>query len=198
MKKIYIILTHTGTILSRTIKLFTKNKYTHVSIALDANMDEMYSFGRLNPYNPFIGGFVKEGINVGTFKRFKNTLSRVYSLEIANEEYQKVKEIINEMYINKKIYKFNIGGLVFALFHKRRTRKNKFYCSEFVRYLLENSNIQMEGISNVIKPEDFKKLEMLHLEYEGLLRLYDASKIIKLQEDIRRRKLSRNVRGNIG
>lgn len=30
----------------------------------------MYSFGRLNPYNPFWGGFVHESIDKGTFKRF--------------------------------------------------------------------------------------------------------------------------------
>ena len=58
MKKIYIILTHTGTFLSRVIKAFTGNKFTHVSIALDRNMEYMYSFGRLRPYNPFLGGFV--------------------------------------------------------------------------------------------------------------------------------------------
>lgn len=35
MKKIYIILTHTGTILSKIIKEFTKDEFSHVSIALD-------------------------------------------------------------------------------------------------------------------------------------------------------------------
>lgn len=177
MKKIYIILTHTGTILSKIIKLFTQNKYTHVSISLDEEMDQMYSFGRLHPYNPFVGGFVKEGINIGTFKRFKNTKTEVYSLEVTNEEYQRVKEIIENMVINKKIYKFNITGLAFAFFRKRLIRKNKFYCSEFVRYILENSNIKLEEISKVIKPEDFRKLKILNLEYEGLLSKYDLNNI---------------------
>ena len=72
MKKIYIILTHTGTTLSKIIKNYTKDEFSHVSISLDKDLNEMYSFGRLNPYNPFWGGFVHEGINFGTFKRFKN------------------------------------------------------------------------------------------------------------------------------
>lgn len=184
MKKIYIVLTYTGTVLSRIIKIFTRNQYSHVSIALDENMDEMYSFGRLNPYNPFFGGFVKEGINIGTFKRFRNTKSQISSLEITDEQYQKLRDVLEKMCMNKEAYKFNITGLVFALFHKRLMRKNKFYCSQFVRYVMENSDIKDKRLSDVIKPEDFRKLENLHLEYEGLLRLYDASKLLRLKEDI--------------
>lgn len=50
MKKIYIILTFTGTALSRIIKFATKVEFAHVSIALDEELNEMYSFGRINPY----------------------------------------------------------------------------------------------------------------------------------------------------
>lgn len=35
MKKIYLILTHTGTILSKIIRTYTKDEFTHVSISLD-------------------------------------------------------------------------------------------------------------------------------------------------------------------
>lgn len=76
MKKIYIVLTHTGTVLSRMIKMYTKGNFSHISIALDKELNQMYSFGRLNPYNPFWAGFVHESIYNGTFKRFKNTQAR--------------------------------------------------------------------------------------------------------------------------
>ena len=62
MKKIYIIVSYTGTILSQIIKIKTKDKYAHVSIALDRELEELYSFGRVNPYIPILGGFVHEGI----------------------------------------------------------------------------------------------------------------------------------------
>lgn len=60
MKKIYIIMSFTGTILSRIIKMYEHDKYCHVSISLDKKLNQMYSFGRLNPYNTFIGGLVHE------------------------------------------------------------------------------------------------------------------------------------------
>ena len=91
VQKIYIVLTYTGTILSKAVKVYTRKKYSHISIALDKELKEMYSFGRLNPYNPFIGGFVHESINSGTFKRFKNTTTRIYSLNVSDKQYEKIK-----------------------------------------------------------------------------------------------------------
>ena len=104
MKKIYIVLTHTGTTLSRIIKGFTKDEFSHVSISLDSNLKEMYSFGRLEPYNPFWGGFVHEYIDRGTFKRFYKTKTKIYSMQITDEQYEKAKNAIttfNQEIINK-------------------------------------------------------------------------------------------------
>ena len=99
MKKIYIILTYSGTFLSRIIKCYTKDEFSHISISLDSKLRQMYSFGRLNPYNPFIGGFVHEEVNKGTFKRCPKTKAKIYSLEIEYEQYEKLKYAI--YYIKK-------------------------------------------------------------------------------------------------
>ncbi len=112
MKRIYIILTYSGTVLSRIVKAYTGAEYSHVSIGLDENLTKMYSFGRLNPYNPFIGGFVHEGINIGTFKRFKNTQTAVYSIMISDEQYNRLNQIIHKVEATSQEYKFNFIGLV--------------------------------------------------------------------------------------
>ena len=99
MKKVYIVLAHTGTILSRIIKIVTGAEYTHASIALDEDLDKMYSFGRKYSYIAFIGGFVKEGSNIGTFKRFYNTeinnwpINHVYRYSI-------ISYIFNSLFLN--------------------------------------------------------------------------------------------------
>lgn len=141
MKEIYIVLTYTGTILSRIIKQFTGNEFAHVSIALDKDLKYMYSFGRLNPYNAFIGGFVHEYVDDGTFKRFKNTVSRIYALKIEDEKYEKLKKLIFKIQDNKKDYTFNIIGLFAAGIHIRLKYKKSFYCAEFVKYVLDKSKI---------------------------------------------------------
>ena len=85
MKKIYFVVSFTGTILSRMVKVYTNNNYSHVSISLDKELKRMYSFGRLHPYNPILAGFVHESPKKGTYKRFKNTVSEIYEVEITNK-----------------------------------------------------------------------------------------------------------------
>lgn len=174
MKKIYIILTHTGTILSRIIKYYTKDEFSHVSIALDADLEEMYSFGRLHPYNPFWGSFVHEYINKGTFKRFKNTRAEVYSIFVTDEQYEKAQKVISYFNNNKQKYRFNFIGLACVSIHKKIKRKNTFYCAEFVRHILKVSGVtEVNELPEIIRPEDFKKLNGIMLEYKGLLRRYN-------------------------
>ena len=172
MKKVYIVLTHTGTILSRVIRKYTKNEFTHVSIALDQDLKRMYSFGRLNPYNPFWGGFVHESIHYGTFKRFKNTKARIYSLEVTDEQYNNLKYVIEYIKINKKSYNFNILGLFGVAFKIRRNKKFYFYCAEFVKYVLEQAKIEVD-LPALIKPEDFKMLNHAEIRYQGKLKDYN-------------------------
>lgn len=173
MKKIYIILTHTGTILSRIIKYYTKDEFSHVSIALDSDLEEMYSFGRLNAYNPFWGSFVHEYIDKGTFKRFKKTRAEVYSIFVADEQYEKAQKVISYFNNNKQKYRFNFIGLACVSIHKKIKRKNTFYCAEFVRHILKVSGVtEVNELPEITRPEDFKKLNGIMLEYKGLLRRY--------------------------
>ena len=176
MKKIYIILTHTGTVLSKIIKGFTKDEFSHVSIALDIELKEMYSFGRLNPYNPFWGGFVHEYIDKGTFKRFYKTRAKVYSLEITEQQYESIKNYIEQIKNNKENYKFNIIGLFAAGFHKKIKKQKSFYCAEFVKYVMEKADIKTD-LPDIVKPEDFKNIKELQEIYGGLLRKYQFPKI---------------------
>ena len=181
MKKIYIILTHTGTVLSTIIKYYTKDEFSHVSIALDADLEEMYSFGRLNPYNPFLGSFVHEHINRGTFKRFKKTRAEVYSLFVSDEQYEKAKKIIQYFNNNKQKYKFNVIGLACVSINKKIMRKNSFYCAEFVKHILKVIGVtEVNQLPKIIRPENFKQLQGLRLEYEGLLKKYKKKKYLTL------------------
>ena len=180
MKKIYLVLTHTGTTLSTIIKCYTKDEFSHISIALDEELNELYSFGRLHANNPFIGGFVHEGIDFGTFKRFKNTQTEIYSLEIDNNKYEDISNEINSFKNNKEKYKFNIIGLFAVSINKKIHYKDTFYCAEFVKYLFEKAKIE-NNLPDIIKPQDFKKLKNINLVYKGKLKNYNKNKIAKYE-----------------
>ena len=172
MQKLYIVLTHTGTLLSNLIKLYTKNDYSHVSLAFDEDLNEMYSFGRIYTYNAFIGGFVREYLDSGTFKRFKNTTTSVYELEVSDIQYKEIKNKVVMMYEKRKEYKFNFIGVFFVMFHKKIKRKNALYCAEFVKYALASGDVDMKYLPDIIKPEDFKQVKDAKLIYKGKLSEY--------------------------
>ena len=86
----------------------------------------MYSFGRLNAYNPFIGGFVHESPKHGTFKRFKNTKAKIYSIEVDDRVYNEILRNIKKIEIEKNTYKFNMIGLFTVALHLRIKRKKMF------------------------------------------------------------------------
>ncbi len=168
MKKIYIVLTYTGTFLSRIVNIYTGKKYSHVSISLDKNLEYMYSFGRLDAYNPFIGGFVHESTKYGTFKRFKDTITKIYSLEVSEKNYNKIMKTIKKIEIDRDTYKFNLIGLFAVALNLRIRRKKCFYCAEFVKYVLDTSNLNL-NLPDIIKPDDFAKINGASLIYSGKL-----------------------------
>lgn len=169
MKNIYIVLTHTGTLLSKIIKCYTKDEFSHCSISLDIELNQMYSFGRLHPYNAFFGGFVHEYIDKGTFKRFYKTITKVYSLEITDKQYEKIRNNVMKIQKNKEEYKFNVLGLFAAGFNKKIGEEKSFYCAEFVKYVIENAKVDT-GLPEIVRPEDFKNMKGLKEIYSGLLR----------------------------
>lgn len=172
-KNIYIVLSQTGTFLSRVLRLYTGDMYNHASIALDKELRLMYSFGRINPYNPVIGGFVKESPNSGTFKRFYNTDVAIIELEINSEKYDAMKSGLEEMYGRKDDYHYNYKGLFLAAFGKPRHKVECYYCSEFIHEFCRNYEINL-GLSRnqVVKPMDFFDIPNGKVIYEGKLRSY--------------------------
>ena len=143
MKKVYVILSFTGTILSRIVKVYTMKEYSHTSISLDEKLEKMYSFGRLNPYNPFWGGFVHEGINTGTFKRFKYTKAIIYSIVVTDKQYEKMEKEIKYIESKKNEFRFNFIGIMLVMINKRIHRKRAFYCAEFVKHILQKGDIRI-------------------------------------------------------
>ena len=169
MKKIYFVLTYTGTILSRIVHIYTRQEFCHSSLSLDAELNEMYSFGRYWAYNPFIGGFIKEEVDSGTFKRFRNTKAAIYSLEVTDWQYKRIKREIKRMKNSKDKYTFNTLGLAAILFDKKLTRKNKYYCSEFVKHLVEVGKVE-NNLPDIVRPQDFENIDNVELIYKGKLK----------------------------
>ncbi len=142
MKQLYIVLTQTGTMLSRILKFVTGAEYNHASVSMSEDLEQMYSFGRLHPYNPFWAGFVKESPHTGTFKRFSKTRAVVLSVEVSEEAYDAVTALLARMEEDHTHYHYNYLGLFLASVHLHRTKANCYYCSEFVKKICYTGRVR--------------------------------------------------------
>ena len=57
------------------------------------------------------------------------------------------------------------------MLHYKVKREKYFYCAEFVKYVLEQSQIVCD-LPDIVKPEDFKEINNLNVVYTGSLREY--------------------------
>ena len=105
-KQLYIVISQTGTLLSRILKQITGAEYNHAS-SLSRDLERMYSFGRRHPYNPFWGGFVIESPRTGTFKRFSETKVLVLSVSVTEEQHAELKEMLDVMWKRRRKYSYN-------------------------------------------------------------------------------------------
>lgn len=177
MKKIYIVMTYTGTVLSYLIKNITKTPYAHVSISMNEDLRPMYSFGRLNPKIPIFAGFVEENINEGLYELRPNTMCRVYSLEVNDFQYMKLKENIDKVSDERKMYSYDVEALIRVPLNRAKKTDYRYVCSHFVADMLLKSEINIFDIpAYEVIPNNFFEVESLKLEYEGLLSKYKVNK----------------------
>ena len=176
-KKIYIMYSYTGTILSRIIKVFTHEKYVHISISLDKKLKKVYSFGRQNPRWMFPCGFAMEDIQLIS-QVCKNTICQLYELEISQSSYYKLKKKIKKYIKHKNCYRYNIKGLFHINFNKIYQRDTHFVCSQFIGKLFIDSDIyDFKKDYSIIKPKDIVSIPNNKLIYEG--KTIDLIKILK-------------------
>jgi hypothetical protein len=174
---IYILLTDTGTWFSKMIKLYTRAPYNHASLALDENLNELYSFGRKVYYNPLSAGFIKEGVNRGVFFYKKDTRCILYKMVINEEQYMNLLKKIQEFKSYQDQYRYNLIGVMGIALNKRIVRDNAFTCSQFVASVLKTSGIHLfEKYIEMITPNDFRNIPRLEIVYEGKLHDYYRNK----------------------
>lgn len=168
-KNIYIVLSQTGTFPSKVIRLITRAEYNHASISVKKDLSDMYSFGRLNPYNPFWAGFVVENPKKGTFKRFPETKAVVLEVEVSEEKYQEITNSLENMCSEQKNYHYNYVGLVLASCNIKRKKERCYFCSEFVgELLLKHGIVSEEMLPEIVRPMNFAELEFKKI-YQGKL-----------------------------
>lgn len=182
-KNIYILLTDTGTVFTRLIRLYTKKPFNHASISCDPELVTLYSFGRKSPRNPFIGGFVREDMQTGLLKK---ATGAIYCCTVNEMQIQKINDYIQAIEEQEHLYRYNFIGLFAIMFKKPLKRKNAFFCSQFVATILKECEIiDFQKPPSLVTPHDLQEAGNFQLVYQGDLKDYTKEKAMKQHIDMK-------------
>jgi len=168
MREIYIMLSQLGTLVSKSIRLYTKAKYNHASISVDPQVKEFYSFARRVRYFPLIAGFIREVLNEGMFKYYPETECVIYALPVEDETYQKTVRLLDRYRTDAMKFKYNFLGFFGVVLNKAFEVENRHTCSEFVAIVLHEAGIYtFPKPLPLVRPDDIPVIPGLRKLFEG-------------------------------
>ena len=171
MKKIYILLSLTGTMPANIINKIKGGRFAHVSLSLTPSTDMFYSFARRKAHNTLVAGFVTENIHTGVFSKYPECDCVLYTLDITDKAYEIISDGITDFMKNYKRAKYNIVGMFALAFGIRIKRKYRLTCSQFVALMLHRTGeIKLPKDPFLMLPNDFMDIKELRLIYEGPLK----------------------------
>ena len=159
MKKVYILLTRSGTDCSRIVYALTRDEFTHASLAMNEDFDNLYSFTRKYKNIMLPAGFNSESVYHGVMGRSDNMRCAVYEIIVTDEAHERMKSIIRNFRVNRRRYRYNIFGLLTCKFNVIYDRKGYFFCSQFVYHTLTKSGaVRHKKHPSLVRPMELVEL----------------------------------------
>lgn len=159
-RKIFILLTRMLDNGSKAMRLVTRFSYTHASIGLEEDMNTFYSF--------ICKGFIVEKITRYLRPDREPFPCLLYEMEVSEEVYQNIKEMLNIFVENKKILRYSYLGIALGLMHISYKSRYHYFCSQFVADILKNSKAAyLKKDSELYMPKDFRNLQGVSVRFQG-------------------------------
>lgn len=159
---VYVVFLTTNTFMGKLIRFFTRNRYSHVALAFDENLNKMYSFARYHINSPISGGFVVEHperyLNGG-----KDVMIKMCKVPVSEKEYHRIKDTIEYFCKHRKMMLYNTLNAVLSLVKKKLNIKDTYTCIEFVTYLL--------NIRDILAIKELEDMLESYLIYQGSLKV---------------------------
>lgn len=167
--KVFILLTDTNTRFAKVSKLITKDPYNHVSIAFDADLENIYTYALRN-VNGLKGGLKKETLDV-----LKGSRYSLYEMPVTEEVYDKVVNKVLEMEKDIVGTGYNHLSLINAVFRKEIFNSeigSRMICSQFIVEVLKEVGVELfaDKASSTIRPYDFVRSKLLRFVRRGKFR----------------------------
>lgn len=165
-RRIYILLTRSGTWFSHLIYFATRDSYTHASIGLDGPSGPFYSFARKYRHFALPAGLVEEQV---TAYRFAVPCC-LYELTVSEETYVRLRRQLRSMYAQREEYHYSVLGAFACFFQFPLQRRRHYFCSQFVAGLLESCGaVELPKAPTLLRPAELCQLKNLRPVHQGSL-----------------------------
>lgn len=178
LKPLYIVLTGGKKVRSNIIKAATLSKYSHCSIALDASLEELFSYDGSGGNGS--GGFVIDSIN----NYEPDQKLGIFTIFVKNSDFDIIKKNIEYLKTNIKDTAYSVRNLLSYAFHFIPIDKNNLnsFCSQFVDRLLKTIGVDItKRKSEYVAPNTFskaaKKNSKIFNMYEGIVKNFNGRDI---------------------
>lgn len=155
---VYIILMHSGTLLSNIIKNVQGDEFSHSLISFNSKLDPMYSFG--NKKDSAIGlngdpGFVVQNTK-DPFYKSKKSYYEVYVMFVSKNDKQKMIQRMKWFKEKDRYLGYDIIGLIkYKLGISSDSNLKKYFCSRFIAEIIGQSG-RIDRDASLYSPQDFK------------------------------------------
>lgn len=178
MQKIYIIISQTHTGFARAVRKVGKVTYNHASIALDKDLDQIYSYARPKHRAVLLARLVKENVFRYTLGKYSNVPVVIFSMEVTDGQYEWIKNKIDQIY-NDGEYLYNFYSVLSHLITGGFATYKSFSCIEFVMYLLQGIGYKLEKPLYNYRPDDLPEIFADSICFEGNLLDYKADSALE-------------------
>jgi hypothetical protein len=169
---VYVVLSKSPTMLSRAVNRLKGDSYTHAALSLDKELSYMFSFGRRRARNPFTGCFKRESLGEGLYKKITSLPGVVLEVPVTPKQYCAVCDLIESFLLNAHIYGYNYLGLAGNLLGVACGGDRRFFCSEFVYYVLRESGVcDLDAPRGLVRPQTLLRLKG-RIIFAGDLKMY--------------------------
>lgn len=199
---VYVVVMHTGSVVSTVIKKATGDLYSHASISFDPSLTNMYSFGNKRiKGKAFANGFKRENIH-NEFFSSRTIPYAMYMIPVTKEELVAMKKRLDYFVKNENKFSFDMIGLVKIFFGIADNPENRYFCSRFVMDVL-NAGRPADPYTqeeSLVKPQDLAETNFARYVMGGYLKDYNPktcaylTKKLLAEEEVKRRK----IKGVIG
>lgn len=167
---VYIFLTKSGSPLARLVRKVLPGQWSHACLSLYEDLTQMYSFGARRLLNPFVTGFKRESVFAGVYPKQRSMEVSILRVPVAAEQLLRIRDKI--VWFEERVdqMKFNAKGMLLSARQQGIEIENRFFCSEFVYYVLRECGVVDFGVPrNLVTPNFLLKIPGSCAVYHGEL-----------------------------